>query len=154
MTPNQARTWLIRATLSVTAADLVFFLLAPRMGYPLPPDEAPRLLQIIVPVFTGYLGAAIHFLFGAAQPASVRKGRGVPSQMRMVVQGPVALFSVWVVAALIAFGWSNRVAAPQDTGMSVDELASHMTAALALLTATTGIVVNYLFGEAPRTKEA
>jgi len=38
--------------------------------------------------------------------------------------------------------------------MSVDELASHMTAALALLTATTGIVVNYLFGEAPRTKEA
>ncbi len=146
MTTVKARLWLVKASFFVIAGNLVFFLLAPWLGYPLQREESPRLLQIIIPVFTGYLVAAIHFVFRQTEPIPARSGVGIPELLRWIVIGPVMIFLVWSLSAILAFGFSNRVSAPGGTGLSVDDLASQITFALAFLTATTGAVISYLFG--------
>jgi len=65
MTILFARRWLILASLIVSGLVFLFVILAPVLGYPLTWDQALRIVELIVPVFFGYLGTGTHFLFGA-----------------------------------------------------------------------------------------
>src|SRR5688572_452864 len=107
MTVEQARTWLIGSSLGITAANALFFLVAPTFGFPLDSDQGTRLLQIAVPAFTGYLGSAIHFVFSTSATMEPRHGKGVSKQFGLLVRGPVLIFIVWAGAAIVAFGVSN-----------------------------------------------
>jgi len=140
-----SRTWLIKASLGVTGANFLFFAMAPSLGYPLEWSESVRLLQIVFPVFAGYLGSATHFLFRARRSASVRRVQGAPEQLALIVRGPVFLWGLASLGAIAAFGISNRMGATAP-GMEIDDLATLLTAALSLLAVTTSVVVGYLFG--------
>jgi hypothetical protein len=70
---NDARKWLVLASLSMTAVLFVFFIIAPAFGFPLTFGQARGLLEIILPVFLGYLGSASHFVFSQR---SARLGGG------------------------------------------------------------------------------
>jgi hypothetical protein len=63
MTTDEARRWIVLASLTITGAVFVFFLLAPVSGYPLEIAQAQGIFQIVLPVFLGYLGSATHFVF-------------------------------------------------------------------------------------------
>ena len=63
MTTDQARRWMIVASISITGLQLIFFLIAPAVSFPLTYPKNLDILQMILPVFLGYLGAASHFIF-------------------------------------------------------------------------------------------
>jgi hypothetical protein len=143
MSVYQARKWLVVASLGVAAASFTFFILAPVFGYPLRYSQSQTILQIIFPVFLGYLGAATQFAFQKAPPA-VRTITARP-MMELLVKGPVIVFCIMVIVSVIAFGYSNRASSLPGEGMSVDVLATTVTAALGLLAVTTNAIVSYLF---------
>ena len=143
MTVDQARRWIVLSSLILTGVFFVFFLIAPVSGYPLTYPQAFRLLQIVTPVFAGYLGAATRFIFGAQSAAT-----NVSSEplLGIIARGAVIVFGLAIVAALGAFGWTNRTSAPAGIGMSIDTLATAFSLALGLLAVTTGIIVDGIFG--------
>src|SRR6185503_3225315 len=102
-----------------------------------------RLLEIVLPVFFGYLGSATKYLFGRKRQLA----DGPPDQLLgYVVRGAWLVFVLCLAATLFAFAWGNRAAASTGEGMSVDTLAWLISGLLGLMAVTTGIVVENLFG--------
>jgi hypothetical protein len=143
MSMYQARKWLIVASLAMAALAFGFFILAPVLGYPLRYSQAQSLLQIVLPVSLGYLGAATQFVFQKEPPPE--EGVSPPPMMELLIKGPIAVFGLMMVVAIVAFGYSNRVAAPPGEGMNVEQLSAIVTAAMGLLAVTTNLIVSYLF---------
>ena len=64
------REWLVLSSLLLTGTGLVFFVffsLAPALGFPLEYRQSLRVLEIIFPVFAGYLGSTTLFVFKVEQ---------------------------------------------------------------------------------------
>jgi hypothetical protein len=155
VTVQQARNWVVLASLVACGATFVFFLLAPVFGYPLLWRESLRILELIVPVFLGYLGAAAYYAFRHTGKHSEISVPNTSRLMSLIIKGPVILFAIVSVAILIAFGVSNAQTAEQGLGMSVENLAVAFTAALGILTVTTNAAVSYLFSiESQMTQES
>lgn len=146
MTVRHARGWLITASLAITTCVFLFLLLAPGLGYPLEFPQAVRLLEILVPVFLGYLGSAAHFVFSAAPEVQVAIPNDKAPFVSLMIRGPVIAWAICSVAVLVAFGFSNRAQALDGEGMSVDQLAAIITSILGILSATTSVAVSFLFG--------
>lgn len=141
MTADQARKWIIVSSLFITGVQLVFLLAAPALGFPLEYPKNLDLLQIVMPVFLGYLGSAAHFIFMSPSPVVQVNNQF----LGILVKGPILIYASAIAAAIFAFGYSNRVAATPGDGMSVANLGTALSIALGLLAATTGIIVSYLF---------
>jgi hypothetical protein len=148
MDVHGARKWLIYASLVATLLAFLFFLIAPVLGFPLTFEQSLRLLELVVPVFLGYLGTSTRFLVRGTRARSAnRSSRAYTELLAILVRGPVIVFSISFAGALIAFGVSNDSSAPPGAGMSLDTLAVIFTAELGLLTATTSLLVPALFLE-------
>lgn len=143
MTTRTARRWLVYASLGLTAAAFVFFVVAPAAGYPLTFAQSIRLLEVVGPVFFGYVGSAVRFAFASAPDAPLREDAG--ELLPALVRGPILVFGLALVAALTSFGLSNRAAAAPGSGMDIDTLALIFSIALAFLAATTSVLVPLLF---------
>lgn len=155
MTVTEARTWLITLSLAITGLIFVFFGIAPVIGYPLTYPEAIRLLEIVLPVFIGYLGSATQFVFSPSSQQPDLRTSADATQLGLLVKGPIIVWGAGSFAVIAAFGFSNRLsAAPGDTRMSLDALAGLLTAGLSLLTVTTSVAIAYLFGQMERTRDA
>lgn len=143
MTINSARKWLIISSLVITGVQMIFLLTAPVFSFPLTYPKNLDLLQIVLPVFLGYLGSASHFIFqSAAAPIQVHN-----QFLGLLVKGPIIIYVLAVAAAFGSFAYSNRIGAEIGAGMSVDNLATALSLALGLLAVTTGIINSYLFAE-------
>lgn len=141
MTTDEARKWLILASLIITGVQVVFLFVAPVIGYPLEFPKNLDLLQIVSPVFMGYLGSAVHFIFMSPAPkVTVNNG-----YLGMLIKGPIIIYACAMTAAFAAFGYSNRQGAAVGNGMTTDNLATSMAIALGILAVTTGVIVSYLF---------
>ena len=143
MDADAARRWLILWSLVITAAVFVFFIIAPLTGFPLSFEQTRSLIQLILPVFLGYLGSASYFVF----PRASRRAR-YPSNSELIglmVRGPVIVFAIVSVVAISTFGFSNRPSAVPGTGMTIEMLSTILSAALGLLAVTTNVAVAYLF---------
>lgn len=154
MDADTARRWLVTASLTMTTVVFVFFLIAPAVGFPLTFVQARGFLEIILPVFLGYLGSASHFIFSHRSRRPPRIA-GISNEMvALMIRGPVMVFAVICVCAISVFGYSNRIQAPVGSGMSLDTLAGFLSAALGLLAVTTNVASAYLFAtEEQRVKE-
>lgn len=141
MTTEDARKFILLASLGITGLQMVFLFAAPAFGFPLTYPRNLDLLQIVAPVFFGYLGSAAHFVFRTPAPT-------VPANnelLGILTRGPIAIYVVAMAAAFGAFAYSNRAGASPGTGMAVENLATATSIALGLLAVTTGILVSYLF---------
>ena len=143
MTIDLARKWLIVSSLSITGVQIVFLLIAPVLGYPLEYPKNLDLLQIVSPVFLGYLGSASHFIFQNPAP-------DVPVQNKflgLLVRGPIAIYVLAVSGSFIAFGYANRASVEPGKGpaMSISNLATALSLCLGVLAVTIGIISSYLF---------
>jgi xanthine/uracil permease len=141
MTIDQARSFLISSSLLITGCQIVFLLVAPAINYPLMYPKNINMLQIITPVFVGYLGAATHFIFKSPVP-QVEANKQF---LRPLVVGPIIIYVLAFVAAFGTFGYTNRSGAPIPGGMSVDNLTTALSIILSILAATTGVLISYLF---------
>ncbi len=124
---------------------MLFLVIAPAIGFPLPFPKNLDILQIVGPVFLGYLGAAAHFIFQNPAPL-------IPVQnqyLGLLLKGPLIIYAVVVAGAMGAFGYLNRVGVPLGSGMSIDVLARTLSLSFGLLAATTSVISSYLF-VAPR----
>jgi hypothetical protein len=115
MTTDQARGWLINASLSATGLLFVFLVLAPLAGFPLEFQDALRLLRIAVPTFVGYLGTATHFLFVPKNKAPT--DADIVPHLSSLAVGPPVLFFIITACSLSAFGYANRESGPPGSGM-------------------------------------
>jgi len=113
----------------------------PIIGFPLQYPKNLELLQLISPVFLGYLGAASHFIFQNPVP----EVPVVPQFLGLLVKGPIIIYTAVVFGAFAAFAYSNRVGAPIGSGMSAENLSTAISIALGLLAVTTGVISSYLF---------
>jgi hypothetical protein len=150
MTIEQARGWLIRTSLAISFVILLFVVVAPGvLGFPLDADRGQdtRILQIILPVFVGYLASASHFVFSERGQAAAADTRPLSGNALTLVKWPVLAWGILSVAMMGAFWYSNRSSGPPGSGWTVDKLAAYLTIGLSLLTATTNIAVNYLFAK-------
>lgn len=147
MSLHEARKWLILASLIACAATFVFVLIAPVAGYPLLWADSLRVLELVIPVFAGYLGAAAQYVFRQRNNESVNAQDGT-RLLLIMIKGPVIVFTVMSLAILIGFGLSNRQSATPGEGMNVGTLAGLLSAALGFLAITTNAAVAYLFSVA------
>jgi hypothetical protein len=145
MDVNGARMWLIKSSLLVTTCVFLFLLIAPLFNYPLEWEQTPRLFEIVLPTFLGYLGTATHFLFHHDEKPQTLKLNGTSQLLSLLVKGPIVVFGLGSIALMFAFGYSNRHGATRGAGMNIDQLAMVISGLLGLLTATTSVAVSYLF---------
>jgi hypothetical protein len=143
VTLDSARRWLILASLTACGLIFVFILISPLLGYPLEWSQTLRIIEVVVPVFLGYLGSAAHFVFGDQNDADRFPANGL---LTLMVKGPVILFAVVSAAIFFSFGFANRSGAATGSGMSVDLLEGLLSAALGILAVTTNVAVAKLFG--------
>jgi hypothetical protein len=144
-----ARRWLVAASLSITGFMLLFSVTAPALNYPLEYAQSLRLMEIVVPVFFGYLGAATHFVFKKTRKVRLARPEVRPL-LGLLVRGPLVLYTFATLAAILVFGVANREGAPPGSGMSIDDLARIFSILLVLLTTTTSVLVSYLFAAEER----
>ena len=90
------RMWLITVDLIITGCVILFFLVAPLFRYPLTYDEAYGVMQIVFPIFVGYLATAVAFVVRPAAEQTVSPERR--AILRMLVRGPLFLFAIGIIA--------------------------------------------------------
>jgi hypothetical protein len=132
---------MVATLLGLTAATIMFFLLAPALGYPLEFDQGWALAQISVPVFAGFLATATQF-------ATVEHGGGdetAPPLLAWLIFGPATIYLFGAAAVLFVFWSTNRADAPLGGGMSTQLLSTILTALLGLVTITSNIAIARLF---------
>jgi len=152
MDADNARKWLITSSLRITGAVFVFFVIAPAVDFPLTFPQARGLLEIVLPVFLGYLGSASHFVFSRRTRRKPIPMNRSPELVSLLIRGPVIVFAVVSICAIAVFGYSNRISAKAGSGMSLDVLASLLSAALGLLAVTTNVAASYFFAAEKRSE--
>ncbi|WP_157783722.1 hypothetical protein [Bradyrhizobium liaoningense] len=133
--------------MSLIAFYGVFFLLAPLLRFPLDFSDAAPLIQVIFPVFLGYLATAIVFAF---------EGKDVetraPDLLASLTKGPLLVSLILSVALFVAFWLSNSTDSPVRPAkpMPFEVFSSLFAAIIGIHTATTSALVAYLFGSERR----
>ncbi|MET0502919.1 MAG: effector-associated domain EAD1-containing protein [Candidatus Binatia bacterium] len=144
MDASTARVVIVAASLVLTGLLLLFFMAAPFLGAPFNENqnENVRLIEIVLPVFLGYLGSASHFLFYRNRGREVAEDQ--QSLLGLMVFGSLSLFALFIVALLAIF-WVSNLSDSQGA-MDFDSLSRWFSLAMGLLACTIGIVSAYLFG--------
>lgn len=137
------RLWLIVADLAITGCIIVFFLVAPVFGYPLTYEESYQVMQIVFPVFVGYLATAVAFVVRPAAEQTLTPERA--KVLRLLLRGPLIIFVVGVVIVWIVFGISNSRYGAPGAGMTLKVFSNLHTGLLSILAATTGGLIAFLF---------
>jgi hypothetical protein len=150
MDASKARIFIVVASLALTGFLLTFLMAAPFLRVPFNENqnENVRLIEIVLPVFFGYLGSASHFLFNA------NRGREVaPEQMpllRILVVGSFGIFTAFIICLFAIFWLSNG----SPAAMSFDSLSRYFSLSMGLLACTISIIASYLFGAPPEREMA
>jgi hypothetical protein len=142
LTVSGARLVIVFFSLAITGILLCLFVLSPLLGIPFNPgrNEHFRLVEIVLPVFLGYLGNASHFIF--------RSHRMVEPQvlderiLAMLVYGPFIIYIFFNTSLFLSFYLCNQ---PDGSGMPIDELTRWFSIALGVLTGTISIINSYVF---------
>ena len=155
--PSQAaRMAVILYSLGISGLLIVVLILAQPLGlrFDYGAQQNLQLIDIVLPTFFGYLGAASHFLFNA------NRGREIDAQnaamLKVLIHGPFVVFIAAVISLFIAHQTSlvpRDVILPRVEPMEFTSFSRYLAVCLALLTATVGIISSYLFGAPPRAEE-
>jgi hypothetical protein len=146
MTYAVARLWLIKNSLLIMAFFGSALLVAPATRYPLSFEQAISLLQIVLPLFIGYLSTAIVFLTSREAPLKRGPAREFSSILAHLVKGPVWLVALFLSIALIVFGIVNwPKPESQPSGFDFGLLSNLVSFILSISAATTSALVAWLF---------
>ena len=121
MTRDGARLAIVAFSISMSGVLLVFFLLGPAFGMPFTPgaNENLHLTQIVLPVFLGYLGSAVQFIFRSRQ----REAEMPAEDQRLLfllVNGPFVLFVIFNLSLFGSFYMRNQLG---GSGLTFEELS-------------------------------
>ena len=124
----------------------VFCVIAPVFGYPLEfPKESLRIVQLILPVFVGFLVASARYFVADAR-------RSVPVedvQRAKVLSSALFIyfltFTVLLIAVFASFGLSSSKWASPRQAMGIDDLTMLISVLLSFFTGSAGLIVEYVF---------
>ena len=108
MTYNAARKWLVLSSLVMLAIYGAFLILAPVTPYPLEYEQARQLLQVIFPLFIGYLSSAVVFVF---QGEDITTNLQISPMFDGLVKGP---FIVVFFLATVSRSKSFHLSPPNE----------------------------------------
>jgi hypothetical protein len=132
----------------------IFFLLGPAIGFPLTFAQSLRILEVILPVFLGYLGSAASFAFRSTSDTDdVVFRKNATSLIGLLIVGPLVVYFVSIISIVLAFGITNRPGAAAGSGITFDQLTAGISVILGLLAVTTNVAVGYLFGGGQNVKQ-
>ena len=141
---DEARARVILYSLLITAVLLPFFILAPAIGYPMSNEQAYQVVSLIIPVFLGYLGSGVAYIFNQPikrLPAQTPANRDLLS---LCLNGIFIVFSLSFAALLLSFYSGNRRSADPGIGMEFPTFMNYLTVLLGLLTTVVGAAVTFL----------
>lgn len=141
MSINQARNAAVVLSLITSLVSLVFFLMA-HFFIQLDPAESFQIAQLIVPVFFGYLGSCVSFIF-TPTPANPKVNNEF--LLKVMVYGPFVFFWIASIAFILNFYFSNLKG--HSTLVRFETLSQQFTFLLSFMTLTTGALIVYLFGK-------
>lgn len=145
MTALQARQFIVLFSLLTCTFFVAFMVLCP-LFMAIKGSESFQIVQIIMPVFAGYLGSAVIFLF---QPNAGRSRIKDPVLLRYLVIGPFGIF--WFLGAVVfVYFWASNLPGGVP-GMDIDQLSNYITLLISFMNATIGVLSAYLFGSETAT---
>lgn len=132
--------------LCVTGTTLLFFTVAPALGFPASWNESLGLSQIITPVFLGNIGFAAAFAAQTQDDPEPAINNSKTHLISILAYGAIIVFGLIAVAACVVFWVSNRSSSvATGTGMGLSTLQTSLTAALGVSTATSNHLLARLF---------
>jgi len=125
----------------MTTVVLTGFLIVSPLIIQIESRDTYRLVQIIFPVFAGYLGSAVLYLFqGTKSEVTVAD----PTLLKYIVYGSFCIF--WSPdIALFGFFYLSNVPTIKIKGMQLGELANYLTLLIAFMNITIGAMTTFLF---------
>jgi hypothetical protein len=146
---QSARLAIVIYSLAITGSLIVFLLLAQPLGirFDFGQEQNLRLIDIIIPTFLGYVGAASNFLFNAGKGREVDEGNA--QLLKILVHGPFLIFIAAVAALFYSYHVSHRPLAANEARVDVldfNALSRYLSVCLGLLAASVTVISNYLFG--------
>lgn len=135
-----ARVTVIVLSLGLTVSFIVFFLIAPLVGYPLSITEAQELMNVVVPVFSGYLATAAACVFRKPDTTEPELS---PLTMFMLL-ATAAAFIVLSVVLFWVFAHASKIPSP-GVAMTYAMLKGYFLTILSIMTAVYALAIAYLF---------
>ena len=143
MTVDHARRLIVLLSLGTTTAFTAFLIVSP-LFIQVDIAEAYRVVQIIFPVFAGYLGAAVLYLFQRSAHDVIVAD---PVLLRYIVYGAFLIFWLLGLVLFLFYYVSNLPGGIE--GMRIDQLSNYMTMLIAVLNITVGALSTFLFRADP-----
>ncbi|MDC9808714.1 MULTISPECIES: hypothetical protein [Rhizobium] len=156
MNGQSARVTIVIYSLVLTASIMIFLALSQVIGmrFDYAKQENLRLIDIVLPTFLAYLGAASHFIFNSNAGRDVGEGNG--AILRVLVHAPFWIFGLFT-ASLFFVHYKTHLPLPDDAPrvqpLTYDTLSRYLSVGLGVLAATVSILSSYLFGAAPKVTE-
>lgn len=140
MTPLEARRTIVLYSLMTTVVLTGFLIVSPLL-IQIESQDTYRLVQIVFPVFAGYLGSAVLYLFqGARSEVTVAD----PTLLKYIVYGSFSIF--WFLdVAVFGFFYLSNMPEIKIKGMQLGELANYLTLLIAFMNVTIGAMTAFLF---------
>jgi hypothetical protein len=137
-----ARRKVLLLSVATTVVFACFVIVSP-LFLQLDGSEALQVVQIVFPVFAGYIGASVIFIFrgntiGEREPID-------PELLRYLVYLPFVVFWSLGAAVFVYFFVSNLPNSGGKQGMSFPQLATYITIIISFMNATTGALTSILF---------
>lgn len=149
MTAEYARRTLILLSLITTVLFSAFVIISP-LFTPFDAQQALQVVQVVFPVFAGYIGAAVLFLFRGNPSAGTIADQNL---LRTLIYAPFIVFWCLAAAVLFYFYLSNQPGHGQ--GMTFAQLMTYVTLIISFMNITTGALGAFLFqSEEIRRSEA
>lgn len=146
MSIEKERLWLVKASLLVTGTTFAFFAVAPFvLSFPMDGEEAIRQIQIVMPVFTGFLTTFVVYVVQTGGASSDGETSETRPLLSLVVRWPVYLLSTVLVIIILAFWFSNSTHGAPGGGMTLDQFSWFVSALMTLMSITSGVLVVSLF---------
>ncbi|MGR4931756.1 hypothetical protein ACIPUD_33835 [Bradyrhizobium sp. CAR08] len=139
MTAEHARRRLILLSLMTTVLFSAFVIVSP-LFTPFDAQQALQVVQVVFPVFAGYIGAAVLFLFRGNPSAGTIADQ---SLLRTLIYAPFIVFWCLAAAVLFYFYLSNQPG--HREGMTFPQLMTYVTLIISFMNITTGALGAFLF---------
>jgi hypothetical protein len=139
MTVEQGRRMIIALSLITTTLFNCALIVSP-LVIQLKPGESLQLVQIVFPVFAGYIGASVLFLFQGTPAASQTADNKL---LELLVYSPFCVFWLLALSVLTYFYLSNLPG--KSEGMTFEQISTYITLIISFMNATTGALTALLF---------
>lgn len=144
MSYSESRMFLVKSSLGMITFYGLFLILCPISRYPLFFEQSFQIIQIIIPLFLGYLSTAVVFITQEDRDDS----SNISELLLVLVKWPFKVVFLLLLALFFSFGYANWPSNTPPSGalnFGFELLSSMVSFLLGIHTAITSALVAYMF---------